>query len=61
MTQHKEAEEEGEEEEEEEGDMELHDGIAPYLTNGSPPSARIIMRKQCCLVQMMSSSNLELA
>jgi hypothetical protein len=50
MTQHKEAEEE---------DMGIHDGIVPYLTSGSPPSARIIMRKQCCLAQMMSSSNLD--
>jgi len=53
MTQHKEVEEEEEEE-----DMGLHDGIVPYLTSGSPPSARIIMRKQCCLAQMMSFSNL---
>jgi len=50
-----------EEEEGEEKDMGLHDGIVPYLISGSPPSARIIMRKQCCLAQMMSSSNLDFA
>ena len=52
---------EEEEEEGEEEDMGLHDGIVPYLTSESPPSARIIMRKQCCLAQMMSSSNLDFA
>jgi hypothetical protein len=45
---------------EEEEDMELHDGMVLCLTSGSAPSARITMRKQCCLAQMMSFSNLDL-
>jgi hypothetical protein len=56
MIQHKEEEEE--EEEEEQVDVGHHNDIVHYLTSGSPPSVRIIMRKQCCSAQMMSCSNL---